>query len=63
MLKVCLIKFKGNWNDHLPFIELSYNNNYHSSILMVPFEELMVGDVDLRLRGLRFDNPNSLVPK
>ena len=32
MLRACVIDFKGSWDDHLPFIEFSYNNNYYSSI-------------------------------
>ncbi|WMV54613.1 hypothetical protein MTR67_047998 [Solanum verrucosum] len=39
-LRACVIDFKGNWDDHLPLIEFSYNNSYHSSIAMVPFEAL-----------------------
>ncbi|WMV41873.1 hypothetical protein MTR67_035258 [Solanum verrucosum] len=40
MLRVCVIDFKGNWDDHLPLIEIAYNNSYHSSIGMDPFEVL-----------------------
>ncbi|WMV45442.1 hypothetical protein MTR67_038827 [Solanum verrucosum] len=40
MLRACVIDFKGNWDNHLPLIEFSYNNNDHSSIAMVPFEAL-----------------------
>ena len=40
MLKVCALDFKGNWDDHLPLIEFSYNNSYHASIGMPPFEAL-----------------------
>ena len=32
--------FKGNWDNHLPLIEFSYNNSYHSSISMALFEAL-----------------------
>ncbi|XP_070036857.1 uncharacterized protein [Nicotiana tomentosiformis] len=39
----------GNWDDHLPLIEFAYNNSYHASIKVVPFELYMVGDVDLPL--------------
>jgi hypothetical protein len=31
---------KWNWDDHLPLIEFSYNNSYHSSIQMAPYEAL-----------------------
>ena len=40
MLRACLIVFKGSWDDHLPLIEFAYNNNYHSSIQMAPYEAL-----------------------
>ena len=35
-----MIDFKGSWDDHLPLIEFSYNNSYHSSIQMAPYEAL-----------------------
>ena len=35
-----MIDFRGNWDDHLPFIEFSYNNSYHSNIGMTLFEAL-----------------------
>ncbi|WMV59208.1 hypothetical protein MTR67_052593 [Solanum verrucosum] len=38
MLRACIIGFKGNWDDHLPLIKFTYNNSYHSSIGMAPFE-------------------------
>jgi hypothetical protein len=40
MLRACILDFKGSWEDHLPLIEFSYNNSYHSSIGMAPFEAL-----------------------
>uniref|UniRef100_M1AKY5 Retrotransposon protein n=1 Tax=Solanum tuberosum TaxID=4113 RepID=M1AKY5_SOLTU len=40
MLRDFVIDFKGNWDDHLPLIEFAYNNNYHSSIQMAPYEAL-----------------------
>ncbi|KAL8110327.1 hypothetical protein AgCh_026159 [Apium graveolens] len=40
MLRTCAIDFKGNWDDHLPLIEFSYNNRYHASIGMPPYEAL-----------------------
>ncbi|KAD4385810.1 hypothetical protein E3N88_25979 [Mikania micrantha] len=32
--------FGGSWDTHLPLIEFSYNNSYHSSIGCAPFEAL-----------------------
>ncbi|WMV08922.1 hypothetical protein MTR67_002307 [Solanum verrucosum] len=40
MLRACVIDFKGYWDDHLPLIGFDYNNSYHSSIGMAPFEAL-----------------------
>ncbi|XP_070005658.1 uncharacterized protein [Nicotiana sylvestris] len=40
MLHTCTLDFKGSWDDHLPLIEFAYNNNFHASIQMAPFEAL-----------------------
>ncbi|KAI3771892.1 hypothetical protein L6452_03063 [Arctium lappa] len=40
MLRSCLIDFGGSWDTHLPLVEFAYNNSYHSSIGMAPFEAL-----------------------
>ncbi|KAI3734216.1 hypothetical protein L6452_13680 [Arctium lappa] len=40
MLRSCVIDFGGSWDSHLPLVEFAYNNNYHSSIGMAPFEAL-----------------------
>lgn len=40
MLRACAIDFGGSWDRHLPLIEFSYNNSYHTSIKCAPFEAL-----------------------
>ena len=40
MLRTCVLEFKGNWDHHLPLVEFAYNNSYHSSIGMPPYEAL-----------------------
>ncbi|KAJ9543424.1 hypothetical protein OSB04_023131 [Centaurea solstitialis] len=40
MLRSCVIDFGGNWYTHLPLVEFAYNNSFHSSIGMAPFEAL-----------------------
>ena len=40
MLRACVIEFGGHWDNFLPLPEFSYNNSYHSSIDMAPFEAL-----------------------
>ncbi|GJW93916.1 putative reverse transcriptase domain-containing protein [Tanacetum coccineum] len=40
MLRAYTIDFGGNWDDHLPLVEFAYNNSYHASIKMPPYEML-----------------------
>ncbi|KAJ9560905.1 hypothetical protein OSB04_006065 [Centaurea solstitialis] len=40
MLRACVLDFGGSWDTYLPLAEFSYNNSYHSSIGMPPFEML-----------------------
>ena len=35
-----MLENMGNWNDVLPLVEFTYNNSYHSSIGMAPYEAL-----------------------
>ncbi|GKF87449.1 putative reverse transcriptase domain-containing protein, partial [Tanacetum coccineum] len=38
MLRSCIMDFGGSWDTHLPLVEFSYNNSYHTSV--APFENL-----------------------
>ena len=40
MLRACALDFKGSWEKYLSLVEFSYNNSYHSSIEMAPYEAL-----------------------
>ncbi|GKD63056.1 putative reverse transcriptase domain-containing protein [Tanacetum coccineum] len=40
MLHACVINFGKGWVNHLPLVEFSYNNSYHTSIKAAPFEAL-----------------------
>ncbi|GKE71154.1 reverse transcriptase domain-containing protein [Tanacetum coccineum] len=40
MLRACVIDFGKGWDSHLPLVEFSYNNSYHTSIKAVLFEAL-----------------------
>ena len=40
MLRACVLESGGNWKELLPLIEFAYNNNYHASIGMAPYEAL-----------------------
>ncbi|GJU90175.1 putative reverse transcriptase domain-containing protein [Tanacetum coccineum] len=38
MLRACVLDFGKGWDRHLPLVEFSYNNSYHTSIKAAPFE-------------------------
>ena len=40
MLRACVLDHKGSWEEHFPLVEFSYNNSYHASIQMTPYEAL-----------------------
>nr|GFA88240.1 putative reverse transcriptase domain-containing protein [Tanacetum cinerariifolium] len=40
MLRACVVNFGKGWVNHLPLVEFSYNNSYHASIKVAPFEAL-----------------------
>nr|GFB19992.1 putative reverse transcriptase domain-containing protein [Tanacetum cinerariifolium] len=40
MLRTCVLDFGKGWDKHLPLVEFSYNNSYHTSIKAAPFEAL-----------------------
>nr|GEZ32112.1 putative reverse transcriptase domain-containing protein [Tanacetum cinerariifolium] len=40
MLRACMIDFGKGWMKHLPLVEFSYNNSYHASIKVAPYEAL-----------------------
>ena len=40
MLRACVIEFQGSWDKYIPLMEFAYNNQFHSSIGMAPYEAL-----------------------
>ncbi|GKA37726.1 putative reverse transcriptase domain-containing protein [Tanacetum coccineum] len=40
MLRACVLDFGKGWDRHLPLVEFSYNNSYHTSIKAALFEVL-----------------------
>ncbi|XP_055960122.1 uncharacterized protein LOC130014968 [Mercurialis annua] len=40
MLRACMIEFQGSWDKYVPLMEFAYNNSYHSSLGMAPYEAL-----------------------
>jgi hypothetical protein len=35
-----VLEHQGSWDKNLPWVEFSYNNNYHESLKMAPFDIL-----------------------
>jgi len=40
LLRTCILDHLGAWDEVLPLIEFTYNNNFHASIGMAPYEAL-----------------------
>ncbi|GJZ50182.1 reverse transcriptase domain-containing protein [Tanacetum coccineum] len=40
MLRTPVLDYGGSWDVHIPLVEFSYNNSYHSSMRCTPFEAL-----------------------
>src|SRR4051812_27252552 len=40
MLRACVISFGKKWEESLPLAKFSYNNSYHASLKMAPYEVL-----------------------
>ncbi|GJY75134.1 putative reverse transcriptase domain-containing protein [Tanacetum coccineum] len=62
MLRACMIDFGKDWDRHLPLVEFSYNNNYHTKIKASPFEALYGRKCRSRIQAAR-DRQKSYVDK
>nr|KYP72517.1 hypothetical protein KK1_005107 [Cajanus cajan] len=40
LLRACVLDYLGSWEEVLPLVEFTYNNSFHASIGMAPFEAL-----------------------
>ena len=40
MLRACALDFPGSWAEKVSLMEFTYNNSYHQSLGMSPFEAL-----------------------
>nr|GEX81166.1 putative reverse transcriptase domain-containing protein [Tanacetum cinerariifolium] len=49
MLRAYVIDFGNDWERHLPLVEISYNNSYHATIKVTPFNALYVARAPYRL--------------
>ncbi|GJR62229.1 putative reverse transcriptase domain-containing protein [Tanacetum coccineum] len=69
MLRACVIDFGNGWDKHLPLVEFSYNNSYHTSIKAAPFEALYGRNDNVMVKVspwkgvIRFDKQGKLNPR
>nr|GFB13841.1 reverse transcriptase domain-containing protein [Tanacetum cinerariifolium] len=57
MLCVCVIDFGKGWVKHLPLVEFSYNNSYHASIKVAPYEKCYADEpLAMPLEGVHNDD-------
>ncbi|GJU65646.1 putative reverse transcriptase domain-containing protein [Tanacetum coccineum] len=63
MLRACVIDFGKGWDRHLPLVEFSYNNSYHTSIKAAPFEALQKSYADRRRKPLEFQDGDKVMLK
>ena len=52
MLRYCVLEFQGSWENYLPLVEFTYNNNCQMSIKMAPYEALCSLNVEHCYTGL-----------
>ncbi|GJT23421.1 putative reverse transcriptase domain-containing protein [Tanacetum coccineum] len=62
MLRACVIDFGKGWDRHLPLIEFSYNNSYHTSIKATPFEAIIALERSNTFRQRGKLNPRYIGP-
>ena len=63
MLRACILESGGNWKDRFPLIDFAYNNSYHSSIGMAPYEALYGRKCRSQLCWSEVDEKGILGPK
>ncbi|GJW04550.1 putative reverse transcriptase domain-containing protein [Tanacetum coccineum] len=63
MLRACVLDFGKNWDKHLPLVEFSYNNSYHTSMKAAPFEALVMLKVSPWKGVVRFGKRGKLNPR
>nr|GEZ74161.1 putative reverse transcriptase domain-containing protein [Tanacetum cinerariifolium] len=62
MLRACALDFDKGWDKHLPLVEFSYNNSYHTSIKAAPFEGLYRHKCVIRFNKRGKLNPRYIGP-
>jgi hypothetical protein len=60
MLRACALQHGCSWDKSLPYVEFSYNNSYHASLKMSPFEALYGRKCRILYIGTRLEEDSSL---
>nr|GEX14500.1 putative reverse transcriptase domain-containing protein [Tanacetum cinerariifolium] len=60
--RACVLDFEGSWDVHLPLVEFSYNNSYHSSDLSVQEITEKISQIKDRLKAVH-DHQKSYADK
>ena len=59
MLRTSVMEFQGSWDKYVPLMEFAYNNTFHSSLGMAPYEALcMVESAELQFIGMKLGKDN-----
>ncbi|GKA51639.1 putative reverse transcriptase domain-containing protein [Tanacetum coccineum] len=53
MLSACVLDFEESWDVHLPLVEFSYDNSYHSSVRCAPFKALYVQETTEKISQIK----------
>ncbi|MCQ7285333.1 hypothetical protein NP026_23535, partial [Salmonella enterica] len=55
MLRACAIDLGGSWDNHLPLVEFSYNNSYHTILRLHLLKPYMVESVERPFVGQKLE--------
>ncbi|GJV31238.1 putative reverse transcriptase domain-containing protein [Tanacetum coccineum] len=63
MLRACVLDFGKGWDRHLPLVEFSYNNSYHTTLRLLHLRRCMGASVDHLSAGLKLEIVSSLAQR
>ena len=63
MLRVCTLDFPGSWAEKVALMEFAYNNSFHQSLEMSPFEALYRSKCRSSIHWHEVDERNILGPE
>ncbi|GJX95132.1 putative reverse transcriptase domain-containing protein [Tanacetum coccineum] len=63
ILPACVLDFGKGWDKHLPLVEFSYNNSYHTSIKAAPFEALYGQEIQIDDKFYFIEEPIEIIDR